>query len=30
MTKLEEKLLVQIRARLAGLDVRASDITDEM
>ena len=25
MTKLEEKLLAQIRARLAELDVRASD-----
>ena len=25
MTKLEEKLLAQIRARLEGLDVRASD-----
>lgn len=25
MTKLEEKLLVQIKARLAELDVRASD-----
>lgn len=25
MTKLEEKLLAQIRARLAALDVRASD-----
>ena len=30
MTKLEEKLLAQIRARLAELDVRASDINDEM
>ena len=30
MTKLEEKLLAQIRARLEGLDVRASDINDEM
>ena len=26
MTKLEEKLLAQIRARLEGLDVRASDM----
>ena len=26
MTKLEEKLLAQIRARLAELDVRASEI----
>ena len=26
MTKLEEKLLAQIRARLAELDVRASDM----
>ena len=30
MTKLEEKLLAQIRARLAEVDVRASDINDEM